>query len=194
MDCRTLGFLVLHYLPELAETYGQWVDDAIQPSVLHSGCTNLHSHQQYRKVPFSPHSLQHFSSVHFTCSVVSVIFATQWIATRGLLCQSPTPGARSNSCLSSRWCHPTISSSIVPFSSCLQSFSASGSFPMSQLFASGGQTIGVSASAWVLPMNIPDWFPLGWTGWISLLSKGLSRVFSNNTVQKYQFFGIQLSL
>ena len=94
---------------------------------------------------------------------------------------SPTPGACSNSCPPSQWCHPTISSSVVPFSSCLQSFPASGSFQMSQFFASGGQSIGVSASASVLPMNIQDWFPLGWTGWISLQSKGLSRVFSNTT-------------
>ena len=106
---------------------------------------------------------------------------------------SPTPRAYSNSCPSHQWCHPTISSSVVPFSSCLQSFPASGSFPMSQLFTSGGQSIGVSTSASVLPMNIQDWFPLGWTGWISLQSKGLSRVFSNTTVQKHQFFSAQLS-
>ena len=111
-----------------------------------------------------------------------------------LPCPSPTLGACSNSCPLSRWCHPTISSSVIPFSSCLQSFPASESFPVSQFFASGGQSIGVSASASVLPMNIQDWFPLGWTGWISLQSKGLSRVFSNTTVQKHQFFGAQLSL
>src|SRR5574341_587059 len=110
-----------------------------------------------------------------------------------LPCPSPTPGVYSNSCPSSWGCHPTILSSIVPFSSCLQSFPALGSFQMSQFFASGGQSIGVSASASVLPMNIQDRFPLGWTGWISLLSKGLSRVFSNTTVQKHQFFGAQLS-
>ena len=97
-------------------------------------------------------------------------------------CPSPAPGIYSNSCPSSRWCHPAISSSVVPFSSCLQSFPASGSFQKSQLFASGGQSIGASASAWVLPMNIQDWSPLGWTGWISFHSKGLSRVFSNTTV------------
>ena len=108
-------------------------------------------------------------------------------------CPSPTPGACSNSCPSSQWCHPTISSSVVSFSSCLQSFPTTGSFPMSQFFTSGGHSIGVSASASVLPMNIQDWFPLGWTGWISLLSKGLSRGFSNTTVQKHQFFGTQLS-
>ena len=105
-----------------------------------------------------------------------------------LPCPSPTPRACSNSCPSSRWCHPTIPSSVIPFFSHLQSFLASGSFPMSMFFASGGQCIGVSASKSVLPMNIQDWFPLGWTGCISLQSKGLSRVFSNTTVQKYQFF------
>ena len=107
---------------------------------------------------------------------------------------SPTPRSYSNSCPSYQWRHPTISSSVVPFSSCLQSSPASGSFPMSQFFASGGQSIGVSASASVLPMNIQDWFPLGLTGLISLHSKGLSRVFSNTTVQKHHFFGVQLSL
>ena len=102
-----------------------------------------------------------------------------------LPCLSPTLGAYSNSCPSSRWCHPTISSSVIPFSSRLQSFSTSGSFQMSQFFVSGGQSIGVSALATVLPMNIQDWSPLGWTGWIFLQSKGLSRVFSNITVQKH---------
>ena len=107
-------------------------------------------------------------------------------------CPSPTPRVYPNSCPLSWWCHPTISSSIVPFSSRLQSFPASGSFQMSQLFASGGQNIGVSAS--VIPMNTRDWSPLGWTGWISLQSKGQSRVFFNTTVQKHQFFGTQLFL
>ena len=109
-----------------------------------------------------------------------------------LPCPPPTPGACSNSCPSSGWCHPTISSFGITFSSCLQSFPASGSFLMSQPFASGGQNIGTSASALVLPMTIQDWCPLGWTGWISLQSKRLSRVFSNTTVQKHQFFGAQL--
>ena len=103
-------------------------------------------------------------------------------------CPSPTPRVHSNSCPLSRWCHPAISSSVVPFSSCPQSLPALGSFPMSQLFTWGGQTIGVSASTSVLPMNTQDWSLLGWTGWISLQSKGLSRVFSNTTVQKHQFF------
>ena len=111
-------------------------------------------------------------------------------------CSSPTPGACSNSCPSSQWCHPTISSSVIPFSSCLQSLSASGSFLMSHLFASGGQNIGawVSASLPILPMNIQDWFPLGLTGWMSLQSKGVSRVSSSTTVWKHQFFGAKLSL
>ena len=100
-------------------------------------------------------------------------------------CPSPTPGVYSNSCPLSHWCHPAILSSVVPFSSCPQSLPASGSFPMSQLFAWGGQSTGVSASASVLPMNTRDWSPLGWTGWISLQSKGLSRVFSNTTVQEH---------
>ena len=103
-------------------------------------------------------------------------------------CPSPYPGACSNSCPLSQWCHPTISSSVVSFTSCLQSFPGSGSFLMSQLFAAGGQRIGASASAPVLPMNTQGWFPLGLTGSISLQSKGLSRVFSNTTVQKHQFF------
>ena len=106
---------------------------------------------------------------------------------------SPTPRVHPNPCPLSWWCHPTILSSVVPFS-LPQSFPASGSFQMSQLFASGGQSIGVSASTSVLPMNTKDWSPLGWTGWISLQSKGLSRVFSNTTVQKHQFVGAQLSL
>ena len=107
-------------------------------------------------------------------------------------CPSPTPRAHPNPCPLSQWCHPTISSSVIPLS-CPQSFPASGSFPMSQLFTSGDQSIGVSASTSVLPMNTQDWSLLGWAGWISLQSKGLSRVFSNTTVQKHQFFGTQLS-
>ena len=106
---------------------------------------------------------------------------------------SRIPGFYSNSCPSSRWCNPAISSSVVPFSSCPQSLPASGSFPVNQLFAWGGQNIGVSASASVPPMHTQDWSPLGWTSWISLQSKGLSRVFSNTTVQKHQFFSAQLS-
>ena len=109
-------------------------------------------------------------------------------------CPSPTPGVHPNPCPLSWWYHPAISSSVIPFSSCPKSFPASGSFQMSQLFTSGGLSIGVSASKSVFPMNTQGWSPLGWTGWISLQSKGLSRVFSNTTVQKHQFFGTQLSL
>ena len=124
-----------------------------------------------------------FNSVQFSCSVMSDSLQPHGLQHARLHCPSPTPRAYSNSCPSSQWCHPTISSSIVLFSSCLQSFPASGSFPMSQFFESSSQSIGASASASVLPMNNQDWFPLGWTGWISLQSKGLSRVFSNTTVQ-----------
>ena len=109
-------------------------------------------------------------------------------------CPSPTPGVYSNSCSLSQWCHPTISTSVIPFSSHIQFFPASGSFQSIQFFASGGQSIEVLASTLVLTMNTQDWFPLEWTGWISLQSKGLSRVFSNTIVQKHQFFGTQLSL
>ena len=133
-------------------------------------------------------------SVQFSDSVVSNSLWPHGMQHAGLPCPSPTPRACSNSCPSSRWCHPTISSSVAVFSFCLQSFSASASFPMSCLFTLGGQSIGVSSSVSVLPKNIQDWFPLGWTGWISLQSKGPSRVFSNTTVQKLQFFSTQLSL
>ena len=135
-----------------------------------------------------------FSSVHFSCSVVSNSLQPHESQHNSPPCPSTTPGVYSNSCPSSKWCHLAISYSVVPFSSCPQSLPASGSFPISQLFASGDQSIGVSASASVLPMNNQDWSPLGWTGWISLQSKGLSRVFSNTTLQKHQFFGAQLSL
>ena len=114
-------------------------------------------------------------------------------STPGLPVYHKLPEVYPNSSPSSQWCHPAISSSVIPFSSCPQSFPASGSFPTSQLFAWGGQSIGVTASASVLPMNTQDWSPLGWTGWISLQSKGLSRVFSNTIVQKHQFFGTQVS-
>ena len=145
------------------------------------------------------------TSVQFSCSDMSDSLQPRGLQHTKLSCPSPTPGAYSNSCPLSQWCHPTILSSVFRFSSCLQSFPASGAFPMSQFFASGsfivnqfftsgGQSIGVSVSASVLPMNIQDGFPLGWIGWISLQSKGLSRVFSNTTVQKHQFFSTQLSL
>ena len=125
--------------------------------------------------------------------VCSILCNPKGLQHTRLPCPSPIPGACSCSSPSSLWCHPTISSSVIPFYSRLQSFSVTGSFLMSQFFYSGGQSIRVSASASVLPMNSQDWFPLGLTGWISLLSKGLSRVF-DTTVQKHQFFGAQFSL
>ena len=131
-------------------------------------------------------SVQSLSSVR--------LFVTPWTAAARPPCPSPTPGVHPNPCPLSQWCHLTISSSVVPFSSCPQSFPASGSFQMSQLFATGSQSIGFSASASVLPMNTQDLSPFGWTAWICLQSKGLSRDFSNTTVQKHQFFGAQLSL
>ena len=140
------------------------------------------------KVSCSPNTV---SSV---AQVVSNSFRPYGLQNASLPCPLPTPGACSNSCPSSWWCNPTISSSVIPFSSRLQSCPASGSFLMSWLFTSGGQSIGVSASASVLSMNIQDCFPLGWTGLISIQSKELSRVFSNTTVQKHQFFSTQLSL
>ena len=136
-------------------------------------------------------------SIIISCCLVAQLsnsLQTHGLQQARLPCPSPSPRACSNSCSLSRGCHPTISSSVVPFSSCLQYFPASGSFPMSQLFTSGGQSIGASASASVLSVTIQGWFPLGWIGWISLQSKRLSRVFSNTTVQKYQFFSAQPSL
>ena len=133
------------------------------------------------------------SSVQFSRSVVSDSLRPHELQHARPPCLSPTPGVYPNSWPLRRWCHPAISSSVIPFFSCPQSLPASGSFPMSQLFTSGGQSIGVSASVSVLPMNTQDWSPLGWTGWIFLQSKGPSRVFSNITVQNNQFFGAQLS-
>ena len=138
--------------------------------------------------------LDDFSSVQFSRSVVSDSLRPHESQHTRPPCPSPTPRVHSDSCPSSQWCHPAISSSVVPFSSCPQSLPASGSFPMSQLFAWGGQSIGVSASASVLPMNTQDWSTLGWTGWISLQSKGLARVFSSATIRKHQFFSAQSSL
>ena len=135
-----------------------------------------------------------FSSVQFSHSVVSDSLRPYESQHARTPCPSPTPGVYSNSCPTSRWCHPAISSFVTPLSSRLPSFPASGSFQMSQFFASGGQSIGVSVSAWVLPMNTQDWSPLGWTRWISLQSKGLSGVFSNTTTQKHQFFSVEFSL
>ena len=140
------------------------------------------------------HSLPSPSSVQFSHSVLSDSLRPHEPQHTRPPCPSLTPGVHPNPCQLSWWCHPEVLSSVVPFSSCPQSFPASGSFQMSQLFTSDGQSIGVSASKSVLPKNTQDWSPLGWSGWISLLSKGLSRVFSNTTVQKHQFFGAQLSL
>ena len=140
------------------------------------------------------HFLNILGSVQFSRSVLSDSLQPHGLQHARPPCPSPTPRVYPNSCSLSQWCHPTISSSVIPFSSCLQSFPTSGSCQMNQLFTSGGQSIGVSASTSVLPMNTQDWSPLGWTGWLSLQSKGLSRVFSNTTVQKHQFFSAQLSL
>ena len=151
---------------------------------LYKRTTPLSSFLWQDNVPFS---------VQLSLSVMSDSLRTHGLQHARPPCPSPTPEVYSDSCPFSQWCYPTISSCIVPFSSHLQSFPASGSFQMSQFIASGGQSIGVSASASVLPMNIQDWFCLGWTGWISLQSKGLSRVCSNTTVQKHQFFSAQPS-
>ena len=150
--------------------------------------SGIHVHQSINMV----HNY-FFNLVQFNCSVMSDSLWPHGLQRARLLCPSLSPRVCSNSCPLSRWCHPTISSSVIPVSSRVQSFPASGSFPVSQLFTSGGQSVGASASASVLPMNIQDCFPLGWTGLISLQSKGLSRVFSNTTVQKHQFFGTQPS-
>ena len=131
-------------------------------------------------------------SVHLLSLVQ--LFATPWTVAHQASLSITNSQSCSNSCPLSWWCHPTISSFVVPFSSCPHSYPAARSFPMNQFFTSDGQSIGASASASVLPVNIQDWFPLGWTGWISLQSKGLSRVFSKNTIQTHQFFGAQLSL
>ena len=147
------------------------------------GSQELHFHMNIR-----------LTSVQFSHSVMSDSLQPRKPQHARPPCQSPTPGLHPNPCPLSRWCHPTILSSVVPFSSCPQSFPASGSFQMSQLFASGGQNTRVSALASFLPKKFQGWSPLEWTGWISLQSKGLSRVFSNTTVQKHQFFSAQLSL
>ena len=167
----TAGSSVLHDVLEFAQIHVRWVYDAIWTS--HSQCNTFK-----------------FSSVQLLGCVW--LFVTPWTTARQASLSITNSGVHSNSCPSSQWCHPAISSSVIPFC-CSQSLPASGSFPMSQLFESGGQSIGVSALASVLPMNTQDWSPLRWTGWISLQSKGLSRVFSNTTVQKHQFFSAQLS-
>ena len=169
-----------------------------QASVPHFSMHTIHSHL-FCSILLEPLLLLGKESAsrdlsQFSYSVISNSLQPHGLQHTRLSCPSPSPRVCSNSCPSHQWCHPTISSSVLPFFSHLQSFPASGSFQMSQFFTSGGQSIGVSASASVLPMYIQDWFPLGWTGWISLQSKELSRVFSNTTVQKHQFFGPQLFL
>ena len=154
---------------------------------------SLLSSKGARKAMASSLFFTSLSSVQFSHSVVSDSLRLHELQHARPPCPSPTPRVYSNSCPLSRWCHPAISSSVVPFSSCPQSLPASESFSMSQPFTWGGQSIGVSASASVLPTNTQDWSPWGWTGWTSLQSKGFSRVFSNTTVQKHQFFGVQLS-
>ena len=160
---------------------------------MHFKCKDGLKVKSWRK-SYHAYSEHKKGSVQFSRSVVSNSLRPHESQHARPPCPSPTAGVSPNSCPLSQWCHPSISSSVVPFSSRLQSFPASGSFHMSQFFTSGGQSIGASASTSVLPMNVQDWFPLGRTGLISLQSKGLSRVFSNTTVQKYQFFGVQLSL
>ena len=145
-----------------------------------------------REVTSLVHS--YHTSVQFSCSVMSDSLQPHEVQYTKPPCPSPTPGVHPNPCSLCPWCHPTISSSVVPFSSCPQCFPASGSFQMSQHSALGGQSIGVSTSTSVPPMNTQDWSPLGWTGWIFLQFKGLSRVFSNTTVQKHQVFSSQLLL
>ena len=164
-----------------------WVTELNWKKIYDFWLLEIFSYTKFIKIYFK-------SSVQFSCSVVSDSLRPHGLQHARPPCPSPTPGVYPNSCPLSRWCHPTISSSVVSFFSCFQSFPSSGSFQMSQFFASGGQSIGVSAWASVLPMNIQEWSLLGWTGWISLQSKGLSRVFSNTTVQKHHFFCTQLSL
>ena len=159
---------------------------------------SIHKHTHYGYYSQTPKllSMKEYitsHSVQFNRSVMANSLRTHELQNARPPCPSPTPRVHPNSCPLSWWCHPAISSSVVPFSSCPQSLPALESFPMSQFFTWGGQCIGVSASASVLPMNTQDWSPLGWAGWTSLQSKGLARVFSNATVQKHQFFGAQLS-
>ena len=176
------------------QSWRNWTSCASSPRFFPSLTPFLHVYMQLTFISFPSFlSLSGGVKIQFSLSVVSDSLWPHGPQDSRPHCPSLTPGVYSNSCPLSQWCHPTISSPVIPFSSHLQSFPASGSFQMSHLFASCGQSIGVSASTSVLPMNIQDWCPLGWTGWISLQSKGLSRVFSNTTVQKHQFFGTQLS-
>ena len=220
MDCSTPGFLVNHQLPELTQTHVHWVSDAIQLSgeCMLLGSLSCHSKDlEWRTLkPLGGSQLLedrpcYNSWINHCYSSVLQLYLFRWLQENPSLRREGTSiQRREEKSAPSRgrerewkkralaplfisfFCSPntTISSSVVPFSSCLQSFPASGSFPVSQFFTSGGHNIGVS----VFPMNIQDWFPLGWTGWMSLQSKGLSRVFSNTTIQKHQFFGVQLSL
>ena len=203
MDYTTPGLSVHHQLPELAQTHAHWVSDAILPSHPLSSppspAFNLSQHHVFAMSQFfasggqsigvSASASVQFNSVSQSCLTLCIPMNR---STARPPCPSPTPRVHPNPWPLSQWCHPTISSSAALYFFSFQSFLASGSFPRSQFFASRGQTIGASAS--VLPMNIQDWFPLGLTGWISLQSKGLSRVFPNTTLQKHQFFGTQLSL
>jgi len=170
-----------HWYPE-----GQWILSRINKNK-----STIESAELWREEEKS-HQSRFFFSVQFSCSVLSDSLRPHELQHARLPCLSRTHGVHPNSCPSSQWCHPAISSSVVPFF-CPQSLPALGSFPMSQLFTWGGQSTGVSALASVLPMNTQDWSPLEWTGWISLQFKGLSRIFSNTTLQKHQFFGAQLS-
>ena len=181
----------LQWLCSFAHYYisTSWTFFMLTTQIFLSHCHYTFDHRYYPS--FSPEA----SSLSSVQSLSRVwLFATPWNAAHQPPCPSPTPGVYSNSCPLSQWCHPAISCSVIPFSFCLQSSPASGSFQVSHFFPSGGQSIGVSASTSIRPMSTQDWFPLGWTGWISLQSKGLSRLFSNTTVQKHQFFGAQLSL
>ena len=187
--CIDGTFTMSHTLCQVLEIQG-WANQG-----------RTHPHKAYRlewEIHINPSPsfifplLSYFTSVQFSRSVVSDSLRPHELQYTRPPCPSPTPGVYPNPCALSLWCHPTTSSSVIHLSSCLQSFPASESFPMSQFFASGGQNIGVSALASVLPKNHQDWSPLEWTGWISLQSMGLSRVFSNTTVQKHQFFGAQL--
>ena len=163
-------------------------------SMVQRRLTEAEKSKNHQNKMYTEHSSKLLYSVQFSRSIVSNSLRPHELQHTRPPCPSPTPGVHPNPCPLSQWCHPTMSSSLIPFSSCPQSLPASGSFPMSQLFASDGQSTGVSASTSVLQMNTQDWSPLEWTGWISLQSKGLSRAFSNTTVQKHQFFDAHLSL
>ena len=185
---RFLSFSLSPQAPKASNNTFLWNSTAPDFYLFHVIYSSMLSVQ----CPSLPFSVRSIHLVQFSRSVVTDSLWPHGLQHARPPCRSPTPRVYPNSCPLSRWCHPTISSSVIPFSSCLQSFPASGLLQC-QFFTAGGQSIGVSASTSALPMNIQDWFPLGWTGWISLQSKGLSRVFSNTTVQKHQFFGAQPS-